>query len=273
MTIMNDILPAVSELTESIDWFYILKTALLIAAAVCILGGVLRLIFGKDSSLVRAVSACINLVMIYLTGIILYVLIPQVRGSVASLPFITVTEEAFFLWDIRAMDSSSLCPALLQLFMLAFLVNLMESLLPHGQKLLSWYGFRLLTVFSTLGIYATVSSMIRMFIPQVYGAWAGYVLLGLWVFIGLTGLLKIILTVVLTVMNPIIGGIYSFFFSNIIGKQFSKAIGTTLLSVGVLMMLYRLGFVAFSFSSFSLASYGPACLITLLALYLFGKLL
>lgn len=273
MTIMQDTLPAVSEMAQNVDWLYILKTALLVAAAICILGGVLRLIFGKGSKLVRSVSASINVVMVYLTAIIVYVLLPQLRDSLPSLPFISVTEDAFYLWDIANLSNSSLFPALLQLFVLAFLVNAMETFLPHGKKILSWYGFRLLTVAASLGLYTLLSVLVQTFAPQIFGEWAVFILLGLWLFILLTGILKVLLAVILTAVNPIIGAIYTFFFSNIFGRQFSKAILTTLLCVGLLMLLRSLGLSAFAFESFSLASYGPTCVIALLALYLFGKLL
>lgn len=273
MTIVQDMLPAVGEFAYRVDWLYILKTALLIAAAVCVLGGVLRLILGRGSSLVRSVSACVTLVLVYLTAIILYVLIAQLRGSIATLPFITVTEDAFCLWDIRNLDNTSLLPSLLQLFILAFLINLTESLLPHGKKFLSWYGFRLLTVAICLVLYSGIDTLIRMCVPQVYGQWAGYILLGLWIFIALTAILKVLMGIVLTVINPIVGVLYTFFFSNIFGKQLTKAILTTLLSVGLLTLLYRLGLTSFAFNDFSVASYGPTCLIALLALYLFGKML
>lgn len=266
-------IPGVTGLAQSIDWLYVLEIALFVAAAVCILGGVLRLIFGKGSSMVRSVSACVSLVLIYLTGIVLYVLVPQIRGSLASLPFISVTADAFSLWNIAGMDAASLYAPTLQLFVLAFIVNLLESLLPRGKKLLSWYGFRLLTVAAALAVYTLVCTLINSFVPQLFGEWAGFVLLGIWIFIGLIGLLKLLLTVVLAVINPIIGALYAFFFSNLFGKQFTKSILTTVLCVVLLVLLYRLGFVAFAFDSFSLAAYGPSCLIALLALYLFGKLL
>lgn len=273
MTIVQDMLPAVSEISQNVDWLYILKTALLAAAAVCIIGGVLRLIFGKGSKLVRSVSASINVVMIYLTAIILYVLAPQLRDSLTSLPFISVSEEAFYLWDITSLTHSSLFPALLQLFVLAFLVNVMETFLPQGKNFLSWYGFRLLSVAASLGLYTLLGVLVQNFAPQIYGEWAGFILLGLWLLILLTGLLKVLLAVILTAVNPIIGTIYTFFFSNIFGRQFSKAILTTLLCVALLMLLRSLGISAFAFETFSLASYGPTCIIAVLALYLFGKLL
>lgn len=266
-------LPSVTELAQSIPWLDILKAALLVFAAICIIGGVLRLIFGKGSSLVRSVSACVSIAMVYLTTILIYVFVPSLRGGLTSLPFISVTSDAFYLWDIANLSNGSLYPALLQLFILAFLVNLLETLLPQGKKLVSWYLWRMLTVVAALGLYGGVSTLIHNFAPEVYGSWAGPVLLGLWFVIALSGIAKLILTVALAAVNPVVAAVYAFFFSNLFGKQFTKSILTTLLLVLVFVGLYRFGFLGFVFTGFSLAAYAPTCLIALVALYLFGKLL
>lgn len=271
MTIVDEILPEATDFIQVVDWLYVLKVALPVGAGVCILGGVLRLIRGKNSSLVRSVSACVNLVLVYLSGILLYVLIPQTRGTFATLPFLTVTDEYFYLWDIAAMEAAGLYAPLLQLFILAFLVNLLDVLMPEGNSLLTWYGFRLLTVAGTLALNTGVGALIHTFAPQIFGQWAGWVLIGIWAVILVIGLLKVVLTVILTMVNPVVSILYNFFFSHLFGKQLSKAILTTLLSAALLALLHHLGFLGFTFAHFSLAAYGPTCVIALLALYLFGK--
>lgn len=271
-SIIDAIFPTVSELTETVDWTYILRIAMLMAAGVCIFGGILRLICGKNSNLVRSVSACVSLLLIYLTTILLFVLAPVIRENMAQLPFVTITDEEFSLWNIAKMSLPELYGPTLKLFILAFLVNLLETVLPQGEKPLSWYGFRLLTVVASLAFYTLLVTLVEAIAPEVFGEWAIWVLLGLWVLILLTGLIKL-LTAVLAAVNSVVAALYAFFFVHIFGKQFSKSILTTVLSMGLLVLLYRLGFDSFAFESFSLASYGPACVIALLSLYLFGKLL
>lgn len=266
-------LPAVTGLAASIDWSYILKTAVLIAAAFLIIGAVFCVVFGKDSPLVRATSACLSLVLVYLTAIVLYRFLPHIRASLPALPFITVTGDAFYLWNPAHLGTTQLFPSLLQLFILAFLVNILDTFLPKGEKLLSWYLMRTACVAVALGLYMVISGLVTRFASQVFGEWAGAILIGIWAFILLTAIVRAVVAVVLTVINPIIGGLYAFFFSNVLGQQFSKSILTTLLCLAILAVLDRLGLSAFAFESFSLASYGPACLIAMVALYLFGKLL
>lgn len=273
MTIVQDLLPAVTELSAQLDWLSVTKGAFYIMAAFCILGCVLRLIFGPDSSLVRSVSACVSLVLVYITGILIFKFVPGLRSSLAGLPFISVTADAFYLWDIASLSTASLYPALLQLFLLAFLVNLLETVLPQGTKFLSWYFLRLLAVISALGLYSLISGLILSFAPEIYGAWAGWILVGIWASIGLLGIAKWLMALAVAAVNPVLGALFAFFFSNLFGKQFTKAILTAVLTLVIFLVLYGIGFTGFVFDSFTLSSYGPSCLIAMAALYLFRKLL
>ena len=78
---------------------------------------------------------------------------------------------------------------------------------------------------------------------------------------------------VLSVVHPIIGVLYAFFFSNLFGRQFSKSILTTLILTALVGGLNQMGFSRFAFSDFSLLTYGPVCLILIGTLYLFGRFL
>lgn len=271
---MNDLASvqnAVGEFAASVDWAAAAKTALIIIAAFLILGGVFRLLFGKGSKLSRAVSAVLSIGLVYLAAILLYVFVPELRQSVSQLPFITVTAEHFLLWDLKLLGESLLYPSLMQLAILAFLVNLLETVLPEGKNFVSWYLWRLVTVAGALAGYVGVSSLVTAFVPELFGPWAKYIILSFWAVILISALLKGLLAVVLTVVNPIIGGIYTFFFAHKLGSQFSKSILTTLLSCGVLTLLCNAGLSQFAFADFSLAAYGPACVVVVVMLYVFGR--
>ena len=177
------------------------------------------------------------------------------------------------LWDIARLSRDPLCSALLRMALLAFLVNILESFLPEGNGIVSWYLWRFVTVLASLGLYTGICSAADTLAPQIFGSWAMYILIAVWAVILLSGVLKLVLSVVLTVVNPVIGVLYTFFFSNKVGKQFSKAILTTLIMVAVFYGLNELGMTQFAFSQFSPAAYGPTCLIAAVVLYLFGKLL
>ena len=273
MTIIEDMLPAIDQLSGAVDWLYLLKVAVLMSLAVCLLGTILRLIFGRRSSVTRAVSASISIALVYLLSILIYVLLPELRSILPALPFISVSGEAFYLWDIAELSGSVLYGGLLRLFILAFLVNLLESLLPHGKKLISWYFLRCLTVLAALCAYGAICWLVDAFVPQVFTAWSQAIVIILWAAIALIGLTRLLLTLILTVVNPIIAGLYAFFFSNIIGKQLTKSILTTAVIVLLIAALQQFGLNGFVFSDFSLLSCGPVCIIAFVCLFLFGKFL
>lgn len=273
MSTIQNIFQTISDFSRGTDWFYVLKNTFFICVTVLFLGGVLRLMFGRGSNIVRAVSACITLAMMYLFAVILYVLIPQARSPIAYLPFISASQESFSLWDIHNLSVTALCAQVLQLFFLSFLINLAEALIPQGDKILTWYGYRLLTVFICLAIYMGIRNLVNIFLPEIFGSWAPYILIAMWIFILLTGLLNLLITAVLAVAKPMVAALYAFFFTNLFGQQMSKAIATTVLGISVMACVHELGLNSFAFSSFSMRIYGPASVLTIVTLYLFGKML
>ena len=270
---LTSILPQVQASVLQSDWFGLIRTALIFAAVAFAAGAVLRICFGKQARITRAVSASLSIVLIYLGSILLYLFLPDYRAELASLPFLTVDSQRFSLWQLSELSESLLYSSLLRLFLLAFLVNLLDTLLPQGDTFLSWYLWRCLTALTGFGLYRLACGLLGMYAPELLGSWAKTVTLSFWALILMSGIAKLLMTLVLTALNPIIGALYAFFFSSLVGRQFSKSILTTLILVGLLGALNRMGLFQFAFSDFSLLYYGPACLICLGTLYLFGRFL
>lgn len=270
---VSSLLPQALDLAGSIDWLAVLKTGLFFAVVFFAAGAILRLFFGEDSNTIRAVSACLSILLVYMAAILVYLFLPELRSQLQPLPFITVNEQIFSLWDLSELSQELLFGSILRMALLAFLVNLLETFLPKGEGFFGWYLWRSVTVLVSLAAYCFVCGLIQEYLPELFTTWAMPLILGFWALIILSGLLKLLLSVILTVVNPIIGGLYIFFFSNLFGRQFSKSILTTVILLVLVECLNGLGFSQFAFSDFSLAAYGPACLIIFLTLYLFGKFL
>ena len=82
------------------------------------------------------------------------------------------------------------------------------------------------------------------------------------------GFVNAVLGLILTIVNPVIGGIYSFFFSNLIGKQITKAVFTSAILCAVVYCLEYFGFLVIVISADSLAAYLPLAFVSLI-LWLF----
>lgn len=273
MNTISTVIPAVGELAADIDLLSYLQTNVVLVLVIFGIGAILRAIFGLGSSITKAVSATLSILLVYLAMILLYYFVPDLRIYLNQLPFISVTSEKLFLWDIFNLERDLLFGSLMKMAILSLLVNILETFLPKGKKFITWYLWRCVTVLVALAGYTVICMAVNSLCPQLFGEWAMYVILGFWAVILLTGLLKVLLTVVLTVVNPVLGAVYSFFFGHALGKQFTKSILTTVLMCLIVMALTRIGFTQFAFSQFTLATYGPTCVFVVLALYLFGKLL
>lgn len=273
MLFLSSLLPQVQELASQIDWVSLVRTALIFSAVAFAAGSVLRVFLGRGSNITRAVSASLSVLMIYLAAILIYLFLPDYRAELASLPFITVDEQRLVLWELTGLSEELLYGSILRLALLAFLVNLLEALLPQGEKFFTWYLWRCVTVLAGLVVYRFCCALLDQFLPQVMDQWAKAVVLGFWTLILMSGILKLLLSIVLTVINPIVGALYTFFFSNLLGRQFSKSILTTLILVGLVGVLNQMGFSQFAFGEFSLLGYGPTCIILVATLYLFGRFL
>ena len=94
-----------------------------------------------------------------------------------------------------------------------------------------------------------------------------------WVCFLLLGLLKLVLGIFLTVVNPILGGIYTFFFSNLIGRQVSKSVLSTAILCGVFYAMDHFNFLIIHISPAALPAYLPLLPGFLIIWYLLGHAL
>ena len=78
------------------------------------------------------------------------------------------------------------------------------------------------------------------------------ILLGVFV---LSGILTLILGLVISVSNPFLGAMYTFFFSNVIGKQISKAIFSSAVLCFILYLMEQFGLVVIIITPAALLTY------------------
>ena len=87
------------------------------------------------------------------------------------------------------------------------------------------------------------------------------------------GFVNAVLGLVLTISNPIIGAAYTFFFSNLFGKQFTKAVFTAGILSVILFVINQLDYNFIQLSLSSLITYSPVAFVSLILWYLIGHLL
>lgn len=265
---------ASSYLPTQIDFIAVARFLLYFTVASLILSVLGRVVLGKRSSLNRALSSVMGILFIYAVTIVVYTFKPwELEIFLSPLPFVTFSGNYLIVLPITDLQFSALCTQVLSLIILAFLVNLSDIVIPQGKNVVSWYLLRLIGVALSMMLHLIVCWAFETYLPEVLVHYAPTILLILLGILVLSGALSLILGLVISVMNPFFGAMYTFFFSNVIGKQVSKAIFSTAIVCGVLYLMDYFGYTVISIAATSLLTYIPLALVLLVLWYLIGHLL
>jgi len=262
-----------SLIPENFDYVSFLKIAGLLLIGSLLFSLLGRLIFGKKSVLNQSVSSAIGILFIYAVTVVIYSYQIDLGFLTAPLPFIKLTNGYLLIFNLLSAEFAVICNHLLNMIILAFLVNLANTLLPTGKKLIPWLFFRVLSVAVGMLLFAGAVYLMNTFLPADFMKWAPVIVLGVLVLSLLTGALKVIFGAFLTTVNPLIGILYTFFFASVVGKQLSKAILTTLIMTALVAGLNYLGVFSLFIGTAALAAYIPLLLVLLVLWYIVGHLL
>ena len=248
-------------------------TAVLILLAGTFLISVLgRFIFGKRSALNSAVSSVIGILFIYAVTVVLKSSGAQLDSLIAPLPFVQLTGSEMKIFSFSGADYTIICAELLSAVILSFLVNLADGWLPKGKSIIGWLFFRSLTVVIAYLLHLVVVGLFTTYLPEGIVTYAPVILLGLLVILLLTGALKLLVGAILATVNPIISGLYTFFFATVIGKQVSKAMLTAAMLSGLVIALNYAGITTVSIALAALTAYIPFILVLIVLWYIVYKL-
>ncbi len=231
-----------------------------------------RFVFGKRSALILAVSSAIGILFVYVITILLGSAGEELQKFIAPLPFVTIENDTMVLFNFQA-DYTIVCTQILSMIILSFLMNLADGWLPTGKRIFGWVFFRCLGVLIALILHLVVTGVLTNLLPEGLITYAPVILLGILVLMLLTGALKFLVGLVLTTVNPLIAALYTFFFANVVGKQITKAILTTGILAGLVLVLQKMGIVAIYIASAALAAYIPLIILLIVLWYIIGKLL
>ena len=274
----KNFLPSTEELADlvpaNVEPLSMLKFIGIFAAAAILIGLLGRVIFGKRSSLNHALSSAMGIFFILAVSTLIYVFDPRSLAQYLSpLPYVAFSGDYLVLFSFTGSGIAAICDELLSMIILAFLVNLLDTFVPKGKNLVTWYLFRFLTVLLAMGLHYAFTWASNTYLPGVLVTYAPVILLILLVLAVLMGLLNVVLSVALTVVNPIFGALYAFFFSTLVGKQLSKAICTTFVLTAVVVALGYFGCTMLCIAGSALAAYIPLLIVLLILWYLIGHIL
>lgn len=256
----------------ALDWPYFLKLGgvLLLGCLLISLFG--RFIFGKKSAVSNAVSSAIGIIFICAVMVVLRSFDVPAKW-LPPLPFVSTNHDSLEFFNFLTADYKLICNQVLSMVILAFLINLIDGWMPKKKNIFIWLFFRCLTIVIAYGLHVVSSWLFHTYMPQAIVTYAPLVLLALLVLMLLTGALKIVVGALMATVNPVIGALYTFFFANIIGKQISKAVLTTTLLAGLVILLRYLGITALCIASSVLVAYIPFIVILIVLWYIVNHLL
>lgn len=244
-----------------LDFWPLLKTGLILLLGTFLVSIFGRFIFGKRSALNNAVSSAIGILFIYAVTVVLKSLGAQFESLITPLPFVSISGDQMYIFTFQGADYTVICSEVLSMIILSFLVNLADGWLPRGKNIFSWIFFRCLTVVIAFVLHLIVVGLFATYLPEGIVTYAPAILLGLLVILLLTGALKIVVGALLSTVNPIIGGLYTFFFATVIGKQVTKAVLTTALLSALVFLLNYVGCTVISIASAALMAYIPFVIV------------
>lgn len=251
-----------------------LKAILLIVLGFVVIGIIGRLLFGKKSTLNHAVSSAISILFIYIITVVIHSLGVDLSFLVSPLPFISISGDYMSVFVFEGVHYTVLCDQVLGMVILAFLANLADSWLPTGKKLFSWFFFRCISVLLAMVLHLIANAIISAFLPEGLLVWAPVVLLGLLLLLIAVGTLKYLIGTLLSLsVGPLIGILYTFFFSNVVGKQLTKAVLTAAILSGMVWLLNCLGANTVFIAASALVAYIPFLILLLVVWFIIGKLM
>lgn len=244
------------------------------AAAVLVMGVLSRAVLGRRSSLNHSLSTVMGILFVYAVTVVVYTFKPwNLEALLSPLPFVTFSGDYLIVLPIADAQFPALCTQVLSQVILAFLVNLIDSLMPRGSGIFSWYLLRFVSVCLSMGLHLLVHWAVNTYVPQLLLTYAPAVLLILLAFMLLSGVVSLILGLVISVGNPFLGAMYTFFFSNVVGKQLSKAIFSTVILCAIVYLLEFTGYTVISITSAALGAYIPLVILLLVLWYIIGHTL
>lgn len=267
---MESIINYVSSLQQNIGHFW--KSAAIMLIAPILLALIGRSIFGKKSILCSAVSSAIGILFVYALTIVLANSGTTFQKLIAPLPFVSFQDDSLLLFSFQS-DYTLVCTQILSMIILSFLMNLVDRWLPNGKHLFGWFFFRFIDVVIALILHVAVSYLFTKYLPEGLVIYAPTILLALLIIMLLTGALKFLVGLILTSVNPLVAALYTFFFANFVGKQITKAVFTTAILAGLIVLLQKIGIYAISIASAALITYIPLMIILVALWYIVKKFL
>ena len=249
------------------------KFVVILIFGLLLISSLARFLFGKKAQLNQAISSAVEIFCVYVINVVIYALGLHLQEFLTPLPFVAMAEDYLVLYPILSAEFVDICHHVLKMLIIAFLVNLLNSVVPEGKRLITWFLLRLITVGVSVAVIYIAELLLNTYIPEGLAEIAPTVLVCCLAALILLGSMKVIVGAVLAFLDPIVAALYTFFFSNFIGRALAKAMVSTALLTGVIVLLDVLDISVVLIAASALTAYIPLLLIVVVLWYIIGRIL
>lgn len=250
-----------------------LKFLGILVFGILLISSLTRFLFGKEAQINLAVTSAMEILCVYVVNTVIYALGLQLQQFITPLPFVTMVEDYLLIFPILSAEFTDICHHVLKLLIVAFLVNVINEFIPKGEKVLTWLLLRIITVILAVAAIYGAELALNTYLPQGFADIAPTVLLCALVALVLLGSLKVFVGAAMAFLDPIVAALYTFFFSNFIGRALAKAMVSTALLTALVVALDYLGITVVHIAAAVLTAYIPLLLIVLVLWYIVGQIL
>lgn len=240
---------------------------------ILLISSLTRFLFGKKAQINLAVTSAVEIFCVYVVNAVIYALGLQLQQFLTPLPFVAMVEDYLIIYPILSAEFTDICHHVLKLLIIAFLVNLINEFVPRGKHVITWFLLRFVTVVASVAVIYVAELLLNTYVPQGLAEIAPTILLCVLVALILLGSLKVFVGAAMAFLDPIVAALYTFFFSNFIGRALAKAIVSTALLTGVVVLLDVLEIAVLHIAAAALTAYIPLLLVVLVLWYIVGHIL
>lgn len=258
-------------LPESFDLSAYLMHLLVAIVAIFVVVGVFRLSLGKGSIINGAIASGVAILTIYVIALLIYSFGSKLYVLFEPLPFVSVSEDYLTIFPIFDASMHEFCREVVNLTILAYVMNLMETWLPKGNKLGSWFSFRFFALVIAVCVHYTVSLLLKHVVSESVLLVIPIYLMIIIALAFLLGILKMIIGGDSFFVKSFLGAFHGFFFSNDMGKQLMRAMTTTILLTTLVIVLNYLSFTTVAIAAVTIFAYLPIILVGLILWYVISK--
>lgn len=230
-----------------------------------------RLFFGRSSALSKSIATAVCILLIYVITVVVYILKPWSLDKLLSpLPYVSFCAEALVIHPFEGVGFSHFAGQALGMIELSFLVIISSSFIRSDSGAIRWFISHFVSIVVAMLLHLFANWAIKTYLPSLFTVYAGTALLIVLILGLLGGITKIILSIFLASVNPVLGFFYAFFFSNRVGKCLSMSVLASIIVTVVFSVIEYLGYTVIFIAPRDLVSYIPLGLGLLILWYLIG---